>query len=106
MPPLIEYSKQGTYVIVSSQEGELHLEPDSPAWFEWLATLSSFRFVGKQGRFSAYRESDRRGPKRGWSAHRSSHNRRFKHWLGTTDHLTIACLEQMAVKLQSHIDSL
>jgi hypothetical protein len=57
MPPLIEYSAQGTYVIMSSLEGELHLESDSPEWFEWFATLSSFRFVGQQGRFTAYRES-------------------------------------------------
>jgi hypothetical protein len=53
MPPLIEYSVQGTYVIVSSQEGELSRVPDSSDWFEWLATLSSFRFVGQAGRFTA-----------------------------------------------------
>jgi hypothetical protein len=106
MPPLIEYSAQGTYVIVSSQEGELHLGPDSTEWFDWLATLSSFRFVGKQGRFTAYRESDRRGPKRGWTAHRGIHGRRYKHWLGVTDRLTIDSLEQMAAKLQSHLASL
>jgi hypothetical protein len=47
MPALIEYSAQGTYVIISAQEGEVHLEPDSRAWFDWLATLSSFRFVGR-----------------------------------------------------------
>jgi len=49
-PPLIEYSAQGIYVIISSQEGEVHLEPNSRAWFDWLATLSSFRFVGPAGR--------------------------------------------------------
>lgn len=47
MPPLIEYSAQGDYVIVSSQDGELHLLPDSTEWFDWPATLSSFRFIGK-----------------------------------------------------------
>jgi hypothetical protein len=50
MPPLIEYSAQGIYVIISSQEGEVHLEPDSRPWFDWLATLSSFRFIGPVGR--------------------------------------------------------
>ena len=97
MPPLIEYSAQGDYVIVSSQEGELHMVPDSTEWFDWLATLSSFRFIGKQGsRFTAYRESDHRGPKRGWTAHRSLHNRRCKHYLGVTDRLSITSLEQGA----------
>ena len=28
-PPLIEYSAQGIYVIISSQEGEVHLQPNS-----------------------------------------------------------------------------
>ncbi len=58
MPALIEYSPQGIYVMISSQEGELHLVPDSPEWFEWLTTLSSFRFVGQAGRFSACRDSE------------------------------------------------
>ena len=53
----IEYGAQGTYVIITSREGELHLVPDSAEWFEWLATISSFRFVGQQGRFTAYRDT-------------------------------------------------
>jgi hypothetical protein len=96
MPPLIEYSKQGTYVIVCSQEGELHLVPDSAEWFDWLATISSFRFVGPGGRFTACRES--RGG-RGWVAHRSVHQRRYKRYIGVTDRLTIASLEQAAATL-------
>ncbi len=107
MPPLIEYSAQGEYVIVSSQDGELQWVPDSTEWFDWLATLSSFRFIGKQGsRFTAYRESDHRGPKRGWTAHRSLHNRRCKHYLGVTDRLSIICLERGATLIQAQIDVL
>jgi hypothetical protein len=34
MPPLIEYSAQGTYVIVNSQERELSLLPVSHEWFD------------------------------------------------------------------------
>ena len=49
-PALIEYSAPGIYVIISSHEGEVHLQPDSRAWFDWLATLSSFRFIGPVGR--------------------------------------------------------
>ncbi len=45
-PALVEYCAPGRYVIISSQEGEMHLEPNSRAWFDWLATLSSFRFIG------------------------------------------------------------
>lgn len=103
MPPLIEYSAQGTYVVVSSLDGELSLMPASQEWFDWLATLSSFRFVGHSGRFTAYRDTDHGKPTRGWVAHRSLHGRRYKHWLGVTDRLTIDCLEQMAARLQSHL---
>lgn len=107
MPPLIAYSAQGNYVIVSSQDGELHLVPDSTQWFDWLVTLSSFRFIGKQGsRFTAYRESDHRGPTRGWTAHRSLHSRRCKHYLGVTDRLSITSLEQGATLIQAQIDVL
>ncbi len=103
MPPLIEYSQQGTYVIVSSQEGELHLVPNSAHWFDWLATISSFRFVGPSGRFTACRES--KGG-RGWIAHRSVHQRCYKRYIGVTDRLTIASLEQTAATLLTPAASL
>lgn len=103
--PLIEYGAAGSYVMICPQEGELALVPDSPEWFEWLASLSSFRFVGKLGRLSATREYDH-GSKRSWSAYRHVHQHTYKHYLGTTEHLTIALLEQMAAKLQSYVTSL
>ena len=101
--PLIEYGAHGSYVVICPQEGELHLTPDSPEWFDWLATLSSFRFVGQQGRFSAYRKGRM---SRRWSAYRTIHQHAYQHHLGTTDHLTIDCLEQMAAKLQSYMAAL
>jgi hypothetical protein len=104
-PPLIEYSAQGIYVIISSQEGEVHLEPDSRAWFDWLATLSSFRFVGPVGRFTAHR-----GYKQGqqtlyWSASRCVRRHTYKHYLGMTESLTLASLEHTAARLQSDVDA-
>jgi hypothetical protein len=101
--PLIEYGAGGTYVVICPQEGELLLIPDSPRWFDWLATLSSFRFIGKQGRFSAYRKGRM---SRCWSAYRTIHQHDYQHYLGTTDHLTIDSLEQMAAKLQSYMAAL
>ena len=106
MPPLIEYTTQGSYVIISSLEGELHFVPDSSEWFDWLASLASFRFVGKLGRFTAYRESSRRDPTRSWRAHRCIHNRHYKYHLGVTDYLTIEHLEQAAASLQAHMAAL
>jgi hypothetical protein len=97
--PLIEYGAHGTYVIICPKLGELPLTPDSPAWFDWLATFSSFRFVGQQGRLSTYRNKGRSC----WMAYRRIHGRRYEHALGSTDHLTIDRLEQMAAKLQSYM---
>lgn len=103
--PLIEYGAAGSYVVICPKEGELSLVPDSPEWFAWLASLSSFRFVGRLGRFSATRVYDH-GPKRSWIAYRCFHQHTYKHYLGTTERLTIAVLEQMAAELQSDVTSL
>jgi hypothetical protein len=101
--PLIEYAADGTYVVICPERGELPLTPDSPEWFDWLATLSSFRFVGQRGRLSAYRKPGRTFC---WFAYRRIHRHRYEHALGRTDRLTIDHLEQMAVKLQSSLVSL
>jgi len=98
---LIEYWAEGTYGIISPTEGVLALAPDSPAWFDWLATLSSFRFLGQQGRLSASRTKGRTS----WMAYRHINGQNYPYGLGQTVHLTIARLEQMAATLQSHAPS-
>jgi hypothetical protein len=106
-PPLIEYGARGNYVIITAQKGELPIVPGSPEWFEWLATLASFRFVGQLGRFTAYRRYDRHGsPNRSWCAARSLHGQRFEYSIGVTDHLTIERLEQGAAFLQAQLEAL
>ncbi len=104
-PPLIEYCASGIYVIISSQEGEVHLEPNSRAWFDWLATLSSFRFMGPVGRFTAHRGYKQGQQTHFWSASRCVRRHTYKHYLGVTESLTIASLEQIAARLQSDIDA-
>ncbi len=100
--PLIAYTATGTYVVICPTLGELPFLPDSPEWFDWLATLNSFRFLGQQGRLSTYRNQGRSC----WMAYRRIHGRRYDHALGNTKHLTIAHLEQMAATLQSYVPSL
>jgi hypothetical protein len=104
--PLIEYGAAGTYVVICPHEGALELVPDSPEWFEWFASISSFRFVGQQGRFTAYRDSKHGRPTRSWRAHRRIHQHNYKHSLGVTNQLTITRLEQGAAILQAHVDAL
>jgi hypothetical protein len=100
-PPLIEYGADGTYLILCPQEGELPLVPDTPEWFEWFRTLSSFRFRGQRGRFGASRGYHRHHPTRTWYAHRTIHQQEYKHYLGVSEHLTIEVLEQMAARFQA-----
>lgn len=100
--PRIEYGAQGLYVLVCPQEGVLSFSLDSPEWFDWLASLPSFRFLGSQGRFTAYRE----GQTRTWKAYRTFHGRPHRRYLGITDRLSIARLEQVAASLQSEMASL
>ena len=104
--PLIEYGAQGSYVLVCPREGTLPFAPDSPQWFDWLATLTSFRFVGQQGRFSAHRDTERGQRTRSWRAYRTIHQHAYKYYLGTTDHLTLVALEQAAATLQAYGDEL
>jgi hypothetical protein len=100
--PLIEYGIEGSYVVICPTRGLLALEPDSPAWFAWLATISSFRFVGKQGRLTAHREVERL-PRAAWRAHRSIRSHTHNLRLGLTESLTIATLEQAAATLHAHL---
>jgi len=103
---LIEYGAQGQYVAVCPRQGVLSLTPDSPEWFDWLASLTAFRFVGPPGRFSACRASERGQHTRCWAARRWIHGHDFWHYLGVTDRLTLASLEQAAAALQARVDAL
>lgn len=101
--PLIEYATQGTYVIICPVEGQIHVLPDSPEWFAWLASVSSFRFLGPSGRFTAsHGHPSSSGVS--WRAHRQIRSRSYNQRLGKTQFLTIAALEQAATALQSHLN--
>jgi hypothetical protein len=99
--PLIAYTATGSYVVICPTNGELALFPDTAEWFDWLATLSSFRFLGQQGRLSASRSNGRPC----WMAYRRIHGHCYSYGLGNTKRLTLAHLEQTAATLQSHVPS-
>jgi hypothetical protein len=98
--PLVEYGAQGTYVVMSPEQGLLSFEPDSPEWFAWLSTLPSFRFVGQHGRFTAFRGYQCTSHT-SWWAHRQIHAHSHKRRLGLTASVTIECLELAASSLQA-----
>lgn len=95
----IKWSKLGHYQLWEEDSEGLplsrhDLEPDTDAYFQWLATLPSFRFVGKEGHFTARRETRQRGESY-WYAYRRQ-GRQFSVYLGTTDKLTLDRLEHVA----------
>jgi hypothetical protein len=100
--PRVEVSREGRYLVRSPKQGVLPLEPESPAWFGWLANQSAFRFVGKAGHFTAHREVER-VPHAAWRAHRRMRNHTYNLRLGPSESLTIAVLEQAAATLQAHL---
>jgi len=100
--PLIERTAKGSYVLISPKEGELPITPDSSEWFAWLSSLSSFRFVGKCGRFSARRGYNHR-PNRSWYAQRAIHQKNYSKYIGVSENVTIERLESIAAQFQSHV---
>lgn len=100
--PLIEYGARGRYVLICPKEGELPIAPDSPEWFAWLASLSSFRFVGQSGRFSARRGYNHR-PNRGWYAQRAIHQKNYSKYIGVSENITTNRLEHIAAHFQSYL---
>ena len=98
--PLIEFGARGRYVLICPKQGEVLITPDSPEWFAWLASLSSFRFVGQSGHFSARRGYNHR-PNRGWYAQRRIHQKNYSKYIGVSEHITTDRLEQIAAHFQS-----
>jgi hypothetical protein len=96
--PRVERGAAGSYVLICPHEGELAFAPASLEWFEWFCSLSSFRFIGHSGRFTAYREGQR-----SWRAYRTFHGQNYKQSLGTTDRLTVARWEEVAGMLQARL---
>ncbi len=99
--PLIEYGADASYFVICPQQGELALVPDSPEWFAWLETISSLRFLGQQGRWSAYRDKGRSSGC--WFAYRRINGHQYVRSLGSSHQLTIARFEQIAATFQSYV---
>ena len=100
---VIEYLRgtENKYLIFASGEKAHTFVPDSSEWFAWLATLSSFHFQGKSGHFTARCEHKRRGDY--WYAYLKAHQQIYKRYLGTTEKLTLASLEQTASDLHEEV---
>ncbi|SRR5258708_24894788 len=85
------------------------LEPDSAEYFTWLASMKSFHFEGKEGRFTARLEKRKNkdgSTREYWSAYRKFNKKQLRRYLGQTDKLSIANLEDAAKSLTDVCTSL
>jgi len=89
---------------LNSEENKIEAKtfaPDSAEWFEWLASLKAFRFVGKQGSFTARQErivgTDKKQKGESyWYAYRKFKGHQFKRYLGANNKLALDYLEETA----------
>ena len=71
------------------------LRLDSPAWFAWLSTVTTFYYEGRQGTFTAHCERRQRGTLY-WTAYRRQHGLLRRIYLGKANQLTAQRLEEVA----------
>lgn len=103
----IKYSQGGYYLFYDTEHDELvrKLKPDSPEYFNWVSGLKSFHFSGKNGHFTARKETRKNKdgqPREGayWSAYRKANKKPFRKYLGGSEKLDIATLESTAQHLE------
>jgi LuxR family transcriptional regulator, maltose regulon positive regulatory protein len=96
---LIWFADRDRYELYSRGRLERHFRPgDEGAWLSWLAAQTAFAFQGCSGRLNVHNEARSRGA-RYWYAYRATGRRTLKRYLGKTDNLTFARLEQAAREL-------
>jgi LuxR family transcriptional regulator, maltose regulon positive regulatory protein len=96
MTPLV----RGDRLIYQQDEHAQVLAVETPAWFAWLATASTFAFTSDTGTFTARKE--RAGNQRGgwyWKAYRTQHGKHFSLYLGKASALTLDRLNAVAQAL-------
>ena len=87
--------KQGIYTVHDTRSQEmLSVAPDSHAWFDWLASIASFTFNGQHGQCTVRQETRSGGIY--WYAYRRVEEKMAKKYLGQTNALTLARLEEIA----------
>ena len=85
------YNRQGQNMVVLV---------DTPSWYAWLETATTFTFTCEQGTFTAHKA--RAGNRRGgwyWRAYRRKRGRLSRCYLGVSTNLTFANLREAAGRL-------
>lgn len=80
------------------------LTVETPAWYAWLDAVTAFTYTSCDGTFSARKEAIAHG--RGgtyWRAYRKSKGKLYRVYLGKSEHLTMARLNDAARELARRI---
>ncbi len=80
------------------QLGQRFRPAEEAAWLAWLREVSSFAFHGASGSLNVYQERRPRGGAY-WYAYHTSQGRTRKRYLGRTENLSLARLEETAQTL-------
>src|SRR5579884_1104549 len=94
---LIWSMERGVYELYERGNGkEPVLRGEEEEWYEWLAAHASFAFQGQDGRLNLLKEARKSGGQGYWYAYRSQGGRTVKRYVGSTEKLTMKCLEGTA----------
>ena len=91
---------RGNTLTYQQEEQVQVLLVETPAWYAWLETASTFAFTSEAGTFTARKE--RAGNRRGgwyWKAYRTQHGKLTSLYLGKAETLTLARLQAVALAL-------
>ncbi len=91
------YEQQGRPVVVLV---------DTPSWYTWLETATSFTFTGEEGTFTAHKAPA--GNRRGgwyWRAYRRKRGRLSRCYLGVSTNVTLSKLHEAARRLAADAKS-
>jgi predicted ATPase/DNA-binding NarL/FixJ family response regulator len=89
-----------TLLLYQSSGQTQALPVESPEWYHWLETASTFTFESSQGSFTARKE--RSGNQRGgwyWKAYRKRGSKLYRAYLGQSAALTLSHLQAVAAQL-------
>src|SRR6266700_2578664 len=96
---LIWSAEQRLYGLYTRGQLKLRFRPaEEAAWLAWLREVSSFAFHGKGGSLNVYLEQRPRGSAY-WYAYHTKEGRTRKRYLGQTESLSLARLEETARSL-------
>lgn len=95
-PPIVQDG-----MLTYSQNGQtVQLAVDTPDWYNWLETASTFTFRSASGAFTVRREQA--GNKRGgqyWRAYRKRDGKLRRAYLGKSENVTLERLNTTAARL-------